>query len=152
MSRKPAAKKTAKKSTAKKTAKAPPKPKPRKVYLAVREMEQVNRSYTEPDRVFASRKAAQEHAAALNRDLRALTNPFADEREPGFIMSDEDKLWALLKTFNIAEPKAPKGGYIRWDKWWAQVAAELTEEQRDAVWNLFDEYEWYKVKQTTLED
>lgn len=148
MSRKPAAKKAAKKAAAKK--KAPPKP--RKVYLAVREMAQVNESFTEPDRAFASKKAAQEYAAQLNRELRALTNPFADEREPGFIMSDEEKLWTLLKTFNIVEPKPPKGGYVRWDQWWARVAAELTEEQRDAVWDVFDEFEWYKVKETTLED
>lgn len=150
MSRKPTAKKAAKKATAKTKAKAPPKP--RKVYLAVREMERVNRSYTEPDRVFASKKAAQEYADALNRELRALTNPFADDSEPGFLISDQDKLWALLKTFNVAEPKAPKGGYVKWDQWWAKVAAELTEEQRDAVWDAFDEVKWYKVKETTLED
>lgn len=148
MSRKPTAKKAAKKPAARK--KAPPKP--RKVYLAVREISTVNTSFTEPDRVFASKKAAQEYADALNRELRAFTNPFANDTEPGFIMSDEDKLWALLKTFNIAEPKAPKGGYVRWDRWWAQVAAELTEEQRDAVWDVFDEFEWFKVKETTLGD
>ena len=151
MSRKPAAKKmTAKKKTATKKAKAPPKP--LKVYIVVREVSTVNTSYTEPDRVFGSKKAAQEYADQLNRELRALTNPFADEREPAFIMSNEKALFSLLKKFNIDEPKPPKGEYVKWDRWWAQIAPELTAEQRDALWDTFDEFEWYAVKETTLED
>lgn len=143
MTRKPTAKK----------AKAPPKPaKPLKVYIVVRVMESVNSSFTEPDRVFASKKAAQEYAERLNRELRAHTNPFADEQEPDFLMSDEDVMFKLLKTFGVAKPKPPKGSYVKWGPWWAQVAGELTEAQRDAVWDTFDEFEWYGVRETTLED
>ena len=138
------------KATVKK-AKAPAKPKPLKVYIVVREVSSVNTSFTEPERVFASKKAAQEHAERLNRELRAHTNPFANAREPGFLMSDEDILFRLLKTFGVAKPKLPKG-HMKWDQWWARVAAELTEEQRDAVWDVFDDLKWYEVRETTLED
>ncbi|MDY3556114.1 hypothetical protein R5W24_005277 [Gemmata sp. JC717] len=142
MSRKPAAKK----------AKQPRKAKSLKAYIVVREVSAVNTSYTEPDLVFASKKAAEEHAERLNRELRAHTNPFAGDTDPGFLMSDEDELFKLLKTFGVPEPKAPKVGYVKWDQWWARVVGELTEGQRDAVWAAFDEFEWYEVRETTLED
>ena len=147
MTRKAAPKKT------KKTRK-PAKPKPVTVYIVVRTMISVNESYTEPDRVFVSKSEAQKYAKQLNRELRALTNPFADDRGPEMLMSDgdDDTFLALLQKLGLPVPKTPAGSYIDWAKWWDRVYFETTEAQRDAIWDALDEFEWYKVKQTTLED
>lgn len=133
-----------------KKAKAARKPKPLKAYIAVRKIESVNRSYTEPDRVFGSKKAAQEHAERLNRELRACANPFTNERVPDFLVPSEKTFFKLLKKLEITVPKPPKGGYVEWEQWWA--GSELTEAQRDALWDAFKYFEWYTVRETTLED
>ena len=79
-------------------------------YIAVREMASENKSYTEPDRVFASKGAAQKYAAQLNRELRALTNPFADDREPDQLMTGgEPALGAVLKKLGVPVPQRQKG-------------------------------------------
>ncbi|HEY1191192.1 MAG TPA: hypothetical protein VGE74_26390 [Gemmata sp.] len=140
------------KASAKK-GKAAPQPEPLRVFIVVREMPSESRSYTEPDRVFATVKAAQEHADQLNRELREFTNPFANEREPDWLMSSEKAFFKLLKKLKIAEPKPPKGSaYVQWEQWWAQLATELTEAQRDAFWDAFNKFHWYEVQETTLED
>ena len=138
------------KSTPKKKKPAPPM----KVYIAVREMVSANKSYTEPDRVFASRAAARKHADQLNRELRAFTNPFGEDQYPGdFVKSgDDDDFFAVLTKLGVSVPKPSKGqSYVNWAEWWDRTYPDLTDAQRDAMWDALDEFEWYKVKQTTLE-
>lgn len=141
------------------TRKAAPKKakktkKPVPAYIVVRTMVSVNESYTEPDRVFLSKGAAQKYAKQLNRELRAFTNPFADDRDPEMLMSDGEKaLVALVKKLGLAVPKVRASEhYIDWGAWWDRAYFETTEAQRDAIWDALDEFEWYKVKRTTLED
>ncbi|MBN9122295.1 MAG: hypothetical protein J0I06_24675 [Planctomycetes bacterium] len=139
-----------------KRAKKPAKPKPVSAYIVVREMVSVNRSYTEPDRVFLSRSAARKHAGELNRELRALLNPFDDGRGPGDLMSDGQEAFdALLKKLGLSAPKKSKGdGYLSsrdWAAWWDRTYYDVTETQRDAIWDALDEFKWYTVTKTTLE-
>lgn len=144
------------KTTSKKAAKKKPKKdEPRTVYIAVRRMVSVNDSFTEPDRVFATKAAALAHAEKLNRELRTLTNPFADDRYPGDFLDsgDDEDFVKVLKKLDIAVPKSPKGqSYVNWEQWWDRTYPDLIDAHRVAVWDALDEFEWYAVKQTTLED
>lgn len=144
------------KTTSKKAAKKKPKKdEPRTVYIAVRRMVSVNDSFTEPTHVFATRAAARKHADHLNSELRAYTNPFADDRYPGdFLKSgDDDDFIKLLKKLGLVTPKPPKGqSYARWEEWWDRTYPDLIDAHRVALWDALDEFEWYAVKQTTLED
>jgi hypothetical protein len=138
------------------TRKATPKkgkPKPVVAYIAVREMVAANQSYTEPNRVFASRRSAQQHADQLNRELRDLTNPFADDMEPDWLATGgEDGLIALLKKLRAPVPKVQKGdSYIDWEAWWDRHYFDMTDAQRDAIWDALDKFNWYQVTKTTLE-
>jgi hypothetical protein len=153
MTRKTASKKAPKKPT-KKAAKSKPR-EPQTVYIAVRPMVSVNESFTEPDRVFATRAAAQAHADRLNRELRTLTNPFADDRYPGdFLKSgDDDDFIKVVKKLGLAVPKPPKGqSYLNWEEWWDLTYPDLTDVQRIVLWDALNEFEWYAVKKTLLED
>ena len=152
MTRKASAKKARKSKSTRKVTK--PK-KPTTAYIAVREMVSVNESYTEPDRVFVSKGAARKYAEQLNRELRALTNPFDDDHDPPMLIrdGDDDTLIALLKKLGLAVPKVPASErYIDWAAWWDRAHFEMTEAQRDAIWDVLDEFEWYKVKQIPLGD
>lgn len=144
------------KATSKKAPQKPAKPRePQTVYIAVRRMVLVNDSFTEPDRVFATKAAARAHAEQLNRELRTLTNPFADDRYPGdFLKSgDDDDFVKVLKALGLAAPKPPKGqSSVNWEEWWDRTYPDLTDAQREALWDALNEFEWYVVKQTTLED
>jgi hypothetical protein len=136
-----------------KKTKKPAKPKPVTAYIVVREMVSVNRSYTEPDRVFVSKGAARRYAEQLNRELRAFTNPFDDDRDPGWLLSGgEEALVALVKKLGLAVPKVRASErYIDWAAWWNRAYFGTTDAQRDAIWDALDEFGWYKVKQTILE-
>lgn len=140
------------KAPAKKTKKPA---KPAKAYIVVREMVSVNRSYTEPDRVFVSKAAARKYAEQLNRELRGLVNPFADDTDVEWLMSRGEKgLVALVKKLRLPAPKKdnPHGyAYIDWEKWWDENYFNITDAQRDAIWDALDKYNWYTVKETTLE-
>jgi hypothetical protein len=143
------------------TRKAAPKkvkkpPKPVTAYIVVREMVSANRSYTEPDRVFVSKKTARKYAEQINRELRTLLNPFDDGHSPGDLMSEGQEAFnALLKKLGVSAPKKLKGDpYISsrdWAVWWDRTYLDMTEGQRDVIWDALDEFEWYKVMETTLE-
>lgn len=136
-----------------KKAKRPAKPKPVKAYVAVQTLEDENKSYSEPDRVFLSREAAQAHADRLNREVRELLNPFAGEREAGWLTTGGDRAFAAaLKRLGVPSPKPPKSQFYDWEGWWSRVCHELTAEQRDGIWDALDKYEWFAVRETTLED
>ena len=137
-----------------KGVKKPAKRKPVKAYIAVRKMVSVNESYTEPDRVFATRSTARKYADQLNREIRELTNPFAGDRDPGWLLSGgEEAIHALVKKLKLPAPKKGAGysAYTEWERWWDSHYFDMTDAQRDALWDAFDEFEWYKVKEVELE-
>ncbi len=137
----------------KKAAPKPAKPKSVAVYTVVRKIPAESPMHTNPNRVFASKAAAQLFADDRNRELRALTNPF-DGDDPDTAMKGGEKAFlALLKKLGIATPTKQKGdSYINWERWWDHAFLDLTDKQRSDLWDAFDEYDWYKVKNTTLEN
>lgn len=122
------------------------------VYTAVREMPAETASFTAPERVFATKKAAQAFADARNRELRTLVNPFADG-SPEYLVKGGDKAFlALVKKLGLALPAMRKNlTYIAWEEWWDRAYFDMSDEQRDAIWSALDKYQWYKVKATELE-
>jgi hypothetical protein len=136
-----------------KSAKRPAKPKPVTGYIVVRQMVSENENYTEPDCVFASKGAALKHAKQFNSELRALTNPFAEDSELDWLMTGGEKaLLALLKKLAVRVPKEKKGQpYIDWEAWWDDSYFNMTDAQRDAIWDALDAFNWYTVKKTTVE-
>jgi hypothetical protein len=141
------------KATAKKPKK-PAKPRPATAYIVVRELSGEVTSYTEPDRVFTDRKAAKAHAAELNRQLRTFGGPFQNYSEPDSCMKGGEKAFiALVKKLKLPVPKKEPGGYsyIDWEAWWDRHYFDMTEAQRDAIWDALDKFDWYRVQETELE-
>jgi hypothetical protein len=146
---KPKAKSPTKKAAA---AKKATKPKPVTVYTVVRKIPAESPTYSEPDRVFATRATAKRFADERNAELRALTNPF-DCNDPDMSMTGGEKAFvALLKQHKLPVPAAPKGyAYIDWENWWDRHYFDMTNAQREALWRALNKFDWYKVKETTLE-
>ncbi len=138
--------------TPKKAAPKPAKPNSAAVYTVVREIPSESPSHTTPERVFATKTAAQKFADERNRELRALTNPF-DGSDPDIAMTGGDKAFlALLKKLGVTAPTKQKGySYIDWEAWWDRTYFDLTDEQRGALWDALDKFDFYKVKATKLE-
>jgi hypothetical protein len=150
--KKPAAQKPAAKKPATKGAKKPAKPKPVTAYVVVREVPSEVRSYTEPTTVFATKAAAAAHAAALNAELRAVCNPFEDY-SPGYAAKGvEAALLATLKKVGAPEPpKTGKPAYYDWQGWWDASYFDMTDAQRDAVWDALAKFPWFEVQAVTVE-
>ena len=134
------------------TRRATAKPKAVTAYVVVREFFGETKTYTEPDRVFASRAAARRYADDLNAQLRALTNPF-EGWSPDFAMTGGEKaLIQLVRKLGLTPPAKQKGyAYIDWQAWWDRGYFDMTDAQRAAIWDALDKYNWYKVKATTVE-
>jgi hypothetical protein len=149
MSRKTSTKKT----KAAKKGKKPMKPKGRTAYVVVRKLGgEYEASYTEPDRVFADKAAARRFADELNRELRAVTNPFHDAYAEYMIKGGEKALAAVVKKLGLTPPVKKKSEYsIDWGGWWDRSYFDMTDEQRDAIWDALDKYDFYQVMATTVE-
>jgi hypothetical protein len=135
-------------------AKKPAKPEVMVAYVVVREIPADSPTFTDPERVFASKSVARKFADERNRDLRRLVNPF-DYHHPDFLVRGGEKaLSALVKKLHLPAPKkAQSYGYTGadWEAWWDAHYFDMTDEQRTAIWDALDKYPWYKVKTTKLE-
>ena len=121
-------------------------------YVVVRELPAETPSFTAPERVFATEKAARAFADARNRELRDLVNPFADG-SPEYLVKGGDKAFlALVKKLGLALPPMRKNlTYIAWEEWWDRAYFDMSDEQRGAIWDALSKYQWYKVAATELE-
>lgn len=151
--KKPAAKK-AKPASKPKAAKKPAKPKSVIAYVVRRRVPAENDSYTEPERVFATRAAAQKLADERNAELRTMVNPL--DRHPQYIMTGgENALLALLKKLGLTPPKKPAGASVwlsvGWEGWWDASYFNMTDTQRETIWDALDKFDWYHVAATELE-
>jgi hypothetical protein len=139
------------------TTKAKPgggKSKAATVFVVVREAGHDTPAYTEPERVFASRAAAASYARERNRELRHLVNPFDGPGPDYAVKGGEKALLALVKKLGLPAPKKTTSygsPYIDWEEWWDRRYFDMTDAQRDAVWDALGKYNWYKVKATSLE-
>lgn len=143
----------AKSKPKKAAAKRPAKPKRVEAYIVVREMPSEVTNYTEPGTVFASRKAATARAKELNAELRAVMNPFEGYALEYMVKGGEKALLAVLKETGAPLPVKPKPSYpyFEWEKWWDNSYFDMTDAQRDAVWDALAKFEWYQVKIVTVE-
>ncbi|MCI0704222.1 MAG: hypothetical protein L0241_24455 [Planctomycetia bacterium] len=155
MSRKATSKKstktTAKKKTTTKT-KSAPKPKSKTVYTVQREISSEFPTHTEPERIFMDKSAAQRFADERNKELRAVTNPFRDNWPDYMIKGGTKALVAVFKKLKLTPPTKKKDEYeVDWEGWWDRNYFNMTDAQRDAIWNALNKYNFYKVTTTTLE-
>jgi hypothetical protein len=133
-------------------AKTPAKPKPVTAYIVVREIPSESTTYTEPDRVFLDKKAAQKYADELNLQLRKLVNPFSNNEPRHNTKGGEKAFIALVKKLKLPVPPKDKDyGYIDWEAWWDRHYFDMTDAQRDAIWDSQVNYNWYLVTKTTVE-
>lgn len=157
MTRKKAPAKTAtrKKPAAKKATilKMPARePKIVTAFVVVRELPGETTTYTEPERVFATRAAAAAFAEERNRELRALVNPFEGYGPDVSAKGGEKVILALAKKLGLPDPGRHKSyGYIDWAEWWDRHYFDMTDAQRDAIWGALDKYHRYQVKSTQVE-
>jgi hypothetical protein len=129
------------------------KPKPVAASVVVRELPSEVTNYTEPTTVYANKQAATARAKALNAELRAVTNPFEGCSAEYMVKGGEKALLALLKEIGAPAPAKPKPSYpyIDWEKWWDGAYFDMTDAQRDAIWDALDKFDWYEVKTVTVE-
>jgi hypothetical protein len=144
---------TATKGKKTKKAKKPAKPKSVTAYVVQRRVPAENTSFTEPERVFATKAAAQKLADERNADLRAMVNPFERYPPQYAITGGEVSFLALLKKLRLTPPKKPKDdrSWIDWETWWDDAYFNMTDAQREAIWDALDKFDWYHVAATTLE-
>jgi hypothetical protein len=143
--------KAGKKTPAKKPQK-PAKPRAVPAYVVVRDLTRESPTFSEPDRVFATKGAALKFAEERNRELRQLVNPFDGRSAAYSLKGGEKALIALLKKLRLPIPKKDKSYiFIDWEEWWDQRYFDVTDAQREAIWNALDKYNWYTVKTTTVE-
>jgi hypothetical protein len=100
-----------------------------------------------PVRAFSERKAAEAYRAELEKEARAELSPalFCDYLAP-------KGLAARLRSFKLEPPKFSKGSNagLRFRQWWVEHGADLTAEQRDALWELFPDVSFYRVTAKAL--
>jgi hypothetical protein len=144
--------KAGKKTPAKKPAK-PKKPRALPAFVVVRELASESPSFSEPERVFATKSDSLKFAVERNRDLRQLVNPFCDRSVDYLLKGGEKALLALVKSLDLPVPKKGNSGhsFIDWEVWWDAHYFDMTDTQRDAIWDVLDKYNWYTVKATMVE-
>jgi hypothetical protein len=102
-----------------------------------------------PVRAFADKQAAQTCRKELEAEARRDLCPalFVEYEFPG-------DLAAKLQAAGLTPPKFTGSAYKhgkQFSKWWAAHAAEMTPQQREAVWGAFEGVSFYRVTETTLE-
>jgi hypothetical protein len=102
-----------------------------------------------PVRAFADKAAAEACRKELEAEARRDLPPAL------FTWDDVPKdLAAKLAALGLTPPKFTGPDYNHGEqfrKWWAAHAADVTPEQRAAVWALFKGVKFYRVTETTLE-
>jgi len=109
-------------------------------------------NYSDPERVFADRAAAERYAAERNRQLRTdFNNPFSLGSPSYDNAVGEAKFVQAVKKIGLTPPTKKKGAYqTDWEGWWDRIYYDLTDAQRDAIWDALNP-EFYVVRPTRLE-
>lgn len=124
------------------------------------QVDQCEYNLTVPTKAFVMRSEAEKVKRKLEESARKEICPFAlaegleDDYQERTSLSAEQIL-QKLGEWNIPKPKARKSHgykYYEWTKWWHQVVDQLSDEQREAVWSIFDKVEFYKIAECDLED
>jgi hypothetical protein len=123
---------------------------------AVREYDDEQELSEVPVRAFSGRKAAVEHARQLDEEVRA-TFP------PPFLVDDDSEgltkqlVAALVAKVKAADLPAIQFGTDAFDhpkqfrEWWSENVADMSHEQRVALWEPFAAVTFHRVKEIDLE-
>lgn len=133
-------------------AKKPARPKAVTVYAVQRVVFGYDGpTHAEPERVFASEAAARKFARERALACRPISNPFWPGYQPA-ITGGETKLAQVVRKLGLKPPVRGKNtlGNV-WAVWWDRTYFEMSDTQRDAIWNALDKLELYKVVKTKLE-
>jgi hypothetical protein len=116
--------------------------------------EEAREPYGVPVAAFRERSLADEYRLEMERVARRDLSPF--ELGPIHDLTSlsevhlADRILALgLRPPNVKERERYHG---YWARWWDRTAGRLTEEQREAIWNLMDRLSLYFVLPLDLED
>lgn len=127
----------------------------REVFIVQRARPDVvgNLRYTEPDRVLGTEAAARRHVDALNRELQLDGVPFREYTASAFITGGEPALLAVVAALGLPAPttRTRYGDGFDWADWWEVNCRGMTDEQRVALGSALDQFQWYRVRTTTLE-
>ena len=105
----------------------------------------------DPERVFADERAARKYAAERSRACREFMNPF-DWGGSDLVRGGDRKLTEVVTKLGLKPPARKKSDYYTdWSAWWDRTYRDMTEAQRDAIWNALTRLELYRVIETTLE-
>jgi hypothetical protein len=99
-------------------------------------------------RVFTDRSAAEAHRRELDRTVRTWANPFQSSGQLESLCSDASSFWRALDALGVRIPRRGE----EWNVWWESVCSETTLEQRDALWDVFDQLHYYVVVEVRLDD
>jgi hypothetical protein len=114
-----------------------------------------------PVAALTTRAAAQRRAEELTRAARLETNPFLLEGgELEFLSSlEEETILDRLTGLGLPPPGVISGheyswrnGLRDWAAWYDDLASQLTDAQRDGVWDLLDLLVLYAVVPVKLEE
>jgi hypothetical protein len=107
-----------------------------------------------PVEVFANQSRARALCKDLERQARAEVCPFQfHHAEPEMLSSKSEKEFhKAIRRIGLPLPTAPEGGYVNWYHWWQGVEPTLTPDQREAVWDLLDQVQFYRVGSCELEE
>jgi len=138
---------------AKTKAKKPVRPRPMTVYAVQRRINGYEGPADgEPERIFADKKAAEQYATERTHACRVFLNPFADELAGNSITGGEKKLVAVVKKLGLKPPQKKKSDYYTdWHGWWDQMYHDMSDAQRDAIWDSLNKLKLYQVVETMLE-
>ena len=105
-----------------------------------------------PVRAFDTKAKAVKHAKQLTAEARQELNPFQFTYQDieAIVEGDEDDLIAALAKHGLPSPQqvaiTSYGSHlIDWPRWYDDLADTLTDAERDAIWNLLDRLELYRV-------
>jgi hypothetical protein len=108
-----------------------------------------------PIRAFASRADAEAYSRELEAAERIMHNPFTwGESLEDITSFDAPRLHDWLLDAGVTPPEitvdAPSGEPIfQWIAWWEEVASEMTEAQRNHVFDAADKVRLFRVVEMT---
>jgi hypothetical protein len=115
------------------------------------------RSSGRPVAAYADRARAEAHCAELEAEARTHLSPF-NFLEPHWmedfstLSREEFEQQILAVVPGTSLPSKPERRERDWAKWWDDLVDRLSDEQREAVWGLFDQLHFYAVVETALEE
>jgi hypothetical protein len=105
-----------------------------------------------PVRAFDTKARAAKYARHLTAEARRELNPFQFTYEDieAIMNGEEDDLVATVEKLQLPSPREVTrqcygASCIDWPRWYDEVADDLGDAERDAIWDMLDCVELYRV-------